>query len=68
MEGRKAIVRYISSVSDKRAADPEPQTMDVSPKHEVVGPSVDFSVRVSHGMEGHSLLTHLLAFLAWALS
>lgn len=66
--GGKDRVRQMLIVSDTRAGDPEPQTVDLSPKPEAVGPSEDDPGKVSHGMEGHSPLTHLQAFLAWALS
>lgn len=55
VEGRKAVVRYMSTVSGTRAGAPEPQTMDLNPKPEAVGPSEDYSVRVSHDVERHSL-------------
>lgn len=58
VEGRKAVVRYMSTVSGTRAGDPEPQTMNLNPKSEAVGPSEDYSVMA---WKGTLFLTHLPA-------
>lgn len=62
VEGRKAVVGYMSTVSGTRAGDPEPQTMDLTPNlkwyvHQRIIPA-----GLVMAWKGTLFLTHLPAF------